>query len=133
MFIFLSFTTIVFSLKLTFALFMVCLLHFYVFIPDVAQTLRQLSQALLQIFRCFLFFIKFHPPTGSSPRASGLCSLPAAQLSSWGLPPPSAQVFSVHLSCVTAPVTSASFFLFCCLVLEGYFLQQLPEEVCPGG
>ena len=133
MIIFPSFTTIMFSLKLTFALFMVCLLHFYIFIPNSAQTLCQLSKALLQIFRCFLFFKKFHPPTESSPRASGLFSPPAALLSSWDLPSPSAQVFSMYHFCVTAPVTSASFFLFCCLVLEGYFLQQLPEEVCPGG
>ena len=61
MIIFPSFTTMMFSLKLTFALFVVCLLHFYVFITDSAQTLCQLSKALLKMFRClfFVFFLNF--------------------------------------------------------------------------
>lgn len=77
MIIFPSRTTIMFSLKLIFALFMVCLAHFYVFITNSAQTLWQLSEVLLEILRCFSYFFLFfifllHPPTESSPRASSL-------------------------------------------------------------
>lgn len=63
MIIFPSFTATMFSLKPAFALFRVCLLHFYVFVTDSAQTLCQLSKALLKIFRClfclFVFFFFF--------------------------------------------------------------------------
>lgn len=89
----LSFTTIVFFLKLTFALFMVCLLHFYVFIPDVAQTLRQLSQ-LFSNYSGASYFLQFHPPTEALPEPLA-CSLPAMQLSSWGLPSAASSVFSI--------------------------------------
>ena len=137
MIIFPSFTTIIFSLKLAFALFMVCLLHFYVFITNSAQTLCWLSKALLRVFRCLLHF---EMSSFSGELSQGLWpvllfySLLLVLSRHPGIflhRQPRGSRCPTPVSRLPEPLTP--FFLFYCLRLEKYFLQFLPKEMCPGG
>ena len=137
MIIFPSFTTIIFSLKLAFALFMVCLLHFYVFITNSAQTLCWSSKARLRVFRCLL---RFEMSSFSGELSQGLWpvllfySLLLVLSRHPGIflhRQPRGSRCPTPVSWLPEPLTP--FFLFYCLRLEKYFLQFLPKEMCPGG
>lgn len=128
MIIFSSCTTIMYSLKLIFALLMVCLLHFCVFITNSAPTPCQLSDASVP----FLTPPSYRKLSQSLwPvvwwRSAVACSChPGTSFST------APRVLWAPLPCQgSAHPTPVS--LIYCFVMEEHFLQQLPKEVYPGG
>lgn len=123
-----SCTTIMFSLKLMFALFMVCLLHFYGFVTNSTQTLWQLSGVLLEIVQCFsYFFFDFILLQKALPEPLACSGLGALCLVHGGCP----GILLYHpmsdsLCCIL--LSWAPFLLIYWFVLEEHFLLQLPKE-----
>lgn len=128
-------TTIMFSLKLIFALFMVCLLHFYVFMTNSAPDLCQLSNTLSRysdtsfIFKNFILLQKASSELLTC-SAQALCSLCAKHTPMpWICLPCQSKDALVYF-----PVSQKMpFFLFFFIILKELQLRRLSKSVCTGG